>query len=54
VIGAPHYIAPEILRIKFGHSFEADIWSLGVSLYIMLTGKPPFAGADERTIHKAV
>ena len=54
VIGSAHYIAPEIIRIKFGHSFEADIWSFGVCLYIMLTGKPPFTGPDEKTIKNAV
>ena len=30
ICGTPNYIAPEILEGKTGHSFEVDIWSLGV------------------------
>ena len=40
--GTPNYIAPEILDGLEGHSFEVDVWSLGVILYTMLVGKPPY------------
>jgi len=30
ICGTPNYIAPEILDGATGHSFEVDIWSLGV------------------------
>jgi len=30
ICGTPNYIAPEILDGKMGHSYEVDIWSLGV------------------------
>jgi polo-like kinase 1 len=54
VCGTPNYIAPEILDGgKHGHSFEVDIWSLGVILYTLLVGKPPFETADiKMTYHK--
>lgn len=39
--GTPNYIAPEILA-ESGHSFEVDIWALGVMIYTLLVGRPAF------------
>jgi polo-like kinase 1 len=34
ICGTPNYIAPEILEGK-GHSYEVDIWSVGVIMYLL-------------------
>lgn len=46
ICGTPNYIAPEVLEGKSGHSFEVDVWSLGVVLYTLVIGKPPFETND--------
>jgi len=38
--GTPYYTAPEILDKKYNHA--ADMWSLGVVLFVMIFGYPPF------------
>ena len=34
ICGTPNYIAPEILDGKVGHSYEVDVWSLGVIMLL--------------------
>mmetsp|Transcript_12125 Transcript_12125/g.10446 ORF Transcript_12125/g.10446 Transcript_12125/m.10446 type:complete len:134 (-) Transcript_12125:1260-1661(-) len=46
ICGTPNYVAPEMLKSENGHSFEVDVWALGVIFYTMLVGRPPFEGED--------
>lgn len=54
ICGTPNYIAPEILEGKTGHSYEVDIWSLGVVIWTMLIGKPPFETNDVKTTYRKI
>jgi len=45
VCGTPNYIAPEVIDGK-GHSYEVDVWAVGVIAYTLLEGKPPFETKD--------
>jgi serine/threonine protein kinase len=51
--GTTSYMAPEVIsQHKYGQSI--DIWSLGVILYVLLSGKMPFGGRTSGTIHRRV
>ena len=54
ICGTPNYIAPEVLEAKNGHSYEVDVWSLGVIIYTLSIGKPPFETNDVQQTYKRI
>lgn len=52
VLGTAYYIAPEVLAGKYDE--KCDIWSIGVILYILLSGEPPFFGNNDAEIIQKV
>ena len=46
MLGTPDYIAPEQIRDAQSADIRADIYSLGCTLYYLLSGRPPFLGAN--------
>ncbi|KYQ90116.1 putative protein serine/threonine kinase [Tieghemostelium lacteum] len=54
ICGTPNYIAPEILDNGNGHSYEVDIWSIGIILYTLLIGKPPFETPDVKNTYQRI
>ncbi|XP_062864464.1 maternal embryonic leucine zipper kinase-like [Trichomycterus rosablanca] len=52
--GTPPYLAPEVIDEQPYHGAEADVWSLGVVLYVMLCGYLPFDGDDFVELHEQI
>ncbi|EJU05937.1 Pkinase-domain-containing protein [Dacryopinax primogenitus] len=52
--GSPHYAAPEIISGKPYHGSAADIWSCGIILHALLTGRLPFDDPNIRILLKKV
>lgn len=51
-VGSPYYMAPEM--IDGNYSKASDMWSIGVVLYLILTGKQPFEGVDQNDVYRKI
>jgi len=54
VLGSPHYMSPEQLMSSKDVDARADVWSLGVTLYEMLSGRTPFPGDGIANVFAAI
>jgi calcium-dependent protein kinase len=51
-IGTMFYMAPEVLQENY--TFHCDMWSIGIILFVMMFGYPPFCGNDNATITRKI
>jgi protein kinase X len=51
--GSPFYIAPEMLS-NSSYGTSVDIWALGVLLFELLTGNPPFSGSTANEVYRRI
>jgi serine/threonine protein kinase len=51
--GTPLYVAPEILMGK-SYGYAVDMWSVGVLVYILLCGNPPFRNKDTKQLYRSI
>eukprot|EP00736_Rhodelphis_marinus_P010551 Rmarinus@m.18454 len=52
--GTPYYLAPEMLKGDQGHGKAVDWWSLGVLMYEMLAGMPPFYSRNVNSVYQKI
>ena len=51
--GTPEYLAPEIVK-NVGHNHSVDWWSIGILIYEMIVGFPPFYHKNQNTMYELI
>ncbi len=54
VCGTPNYIAPEVLEARDGYSYEVDVWAVGIIMYTLAFGRPPFESPDVKETYRKI
>jgi serine/threonine-protein kinase len=54
MLGSPAYMAPEQMEDASRVDARADVWSAGVTMFEMMTGKPPFGGTSVAALYRSI
>jgi calcium-dependent protein kinase len=52
VTGSPYYVSPQVLKGQY--TMKCDIWSMGVLMYLMLSGAYPFNGNTQNQLFASI
>jgi len=52
--GTPAYMCPELVKKIAYNGAKADVWALGIILYLMLVGNFPFRASNEPELYRLI